>query len=65
MDHLVALRHEVDHMRAEVRANSQVVEAVGRAVSEMYQSFQPTTPVADQGGTYSQNFQLQQNVEDF
>ena len=64
MDHLLALRQEVDMLRNEQRvlteqidANSNVVEAVGQAVGQMYQMFQ-TTP--NQASTYSAGFQNQQ-----
>jgi hypothetical protein len=53
MDHLVALRQEVDEMKQQVNACAQVVNAVGEAVGQMYQAFQPTP----QQNTYSQNFQ--------
>ena len=63
MDHLIALRQEVDMMRNEVRglgqtieANSNVVEAVGQAVGTIYQMFQQTP---NQGATYSSQFQQQ------
>ena len=68
MDHLIALRQEVDMMRHEmgqlnqtIDANSNVVEAVGQAVGSIYQMFQTTT---NQSPTYSQNFQQQAQVDD-
>ena len=68
MDHLLALRQEVDMLRNEQRvltdqiaANSNVVEAVGQAVGQMYQMFQ-TTP--NQAATYSAQFQNQQVEQD-
>ena len=64
MDHLLALRQEVDMMRHEmaqlnqtIEANSNVVEAVGQAVGTMYQMFQQTP---NQAPTYSQEFQQSQ-----
>ncbi len=68
MDHLIALRQEVAAMRQElahntqtIEANSNVVEAVGQAVGTIYQMFQQTPA---QGGTYSQSFQQQAQVDD-
>ena len=68
MDHLLALRQEVDMLRNEQRvltdqiaANSNVVEAVGQAVGQMYQMFQ-TTP--NQAATYSAQFQNQPVEQD-
>lgn len=40
MDHVIALRQEVAQMRQDVQANSDVVEAVGQAVGQLYQMFQ-------------------------
>lgn len=58
MDHVIALRQEVNALSQQVAANSQVVEAVGGAVGQLYQTFQPSEqPV--QGATYSQDFQNQ------
>ena len=59
MDHLVALRQEVDEMKQQVMACAQVVNAVGEAVGQMYQAFQPTP----QPNTYSQNFQTSQEED--
>ena len=64
MDHLLALRQEVDMMRHEmaqlnqtIEANSNVVEAVGQAVGTIYQMFQQTP---NQSATYSEGFQQSQ-----
>ena len=58
MDHVIALRQEVNALSQQMAANSQVVEAVGGAVGQLYQTFQPSEqPV--QSGTYSQDFQNQ------
>ena len=72
MDHLLALRQEVDMMRQEqgvlsqqINSNSQVVDAVGQAVGQIYQMFQSTP---NQGSTYSSEFQnqrVEQNGEDY
>ena len=72
MDHLLALRQEVDMMRQEqgvlsqqINSNSQVVDAVGQAVGQIYQMFQSTP---NQGTTYSSEFQnqrVEQNGEDY
>ena len=69
MDHLLALRQEVDMMRHEmaqlnqtIEANSNVVEAVGQAVGTIYQMFQQTP---NQSSTYSQEFQRQEMSEDY
>jgi len=61
LDHLVALRQEVAHLNNQVAAQGQVIEAVGNAVGQMYQMFQPTQQ-PNQGPTYSETFQ--QSVED-
>ena len=58
MDHVIALRQEVNALSQQVAANSQVVEAVGGAVGQLYQTFQPSEQSV-QGGTYSQEFQQQ------
>ena len=63
MDHVIALRQEVAVLRQSVAANSDVVEAVGQAVGQLYQMFQPSTQGPPQGTTYSQSFQ-QQAVDD-
>ena len=65
MDHTLALRQEVATLSAQLAANSQVVEAVGQAVGELYQMFQATPDPANQGGSYSQNFQTHDLGEDF
>ena len=68
MDHLLALRQEVDMMRQEqgvlsqqINSNSQVVDAVGQAVGQIYQMFQSTP---NQGSTYSSEFQNQRVEQD-
>ena len=43
MDHIIALRQEVADLRQQVHASSQVTEAVGNAVGQMYQMFQEQT----------------------
>jgi hypothetical protein len=53
MDHVIALRQEVAALRQEVNASSQVTEAVGNAVGQMYQMFQQQTEPT----SYSANFQ--------
>ena len=58
MDHVIALRQEVHALSQQVAANSQVVEAVGGAVGQLYQTFQPSEQ-PPQGPTYSQEFQAQ------
>ena len=64
MDHVIALRQEVHALSQQVAANSQVVEAVGGAVGQLYQTFQPSEQSV-QGPTYSQEFQQQRlNNED-
>ena len=63
MDHVIALRQEVAALRQAVAANSDVVEAVGQAVGQLYQMFQPSTQGPPQSQTYSQGFQ-QQAVDD-
>ena len=40
MNHVIALRQELAEMRNELHAVSQVNEAVGRAVGQMYVEFQ-------------------------
>ena len=66
MDHVIALRQEVAALRTEVRANSDVVEAVGQAVGSLYQMFQPSSQGHAQGPTFSQGFQESvENPDDF
>lgn len=64
MDHLVALRQEVDEMKNQVVACAQVVNAVGEAVGQMYAAFQPT-PQPDPHQTYSQGFQESVDNSDY
>jgi len=63
MDHIIALRQEVDGLRQQVHASGQVTEAVGNAVGQMYQMFQQQT----EPSSYSANFQEAQpsQVDDF
>ena len=63
MDHVIALRQEVAALRTEVRANSDVVEAVGQAVGSLYGMFQQTPQPNAQGPTFSQGFQ-QETVDE-
>jgi len=67
MDHVIALRQEVAALRQQVAANSDVVDAVGQAVGQLYQMFQPSpelpNPGAQASPTYSETFQ--QSTEDF
>lgn len=69
MDHVIALRGEVQALRQQVAANSDVVDAVGQAVGQLYQMFQPSPELPTQspptGPTYSETFQQQVNTEDF
>ena len=62
MDHVIALRQEVAVLNQQVTANSQVVEAVGNAVGQLYQMFQPSAQGNAAGPTYSETFQ--QSVDD-
>ena len=63
MDHIIALRQEVDQLRHEVHATAQVTEAVGNAVGQMYAMFQQQTEPT----SYSSAFQESQpsQVDDF
>nr|BDD47465.1 hypothetical protein 39 [Pelagibacteraceae bacterium] len=63
MDHVIALRQEVAAMRQQVAANSDVVEAVGQAVGQLYQMFQQTPQTNAPSQTFGQNFQ--QSDQDF
>ncbi len=71
MDHVIALRQEVAGLRQQVAANSDVVDAVGQAVGQLYQMFQPSPELPHQsaqtGPTYSDTFQQQavNNNDDF
>jgi len=71
MDHVIALRQEVAQLRNEVNANSDVTDAVGQAVGQLYQMFQPSPELPTQspqaGPTYSDSFQQQAvtNNDDF
>ena len=64
MDHVIALRQEVAALRQQVAANSDVVDAVGQAVGQLYQMFQPSPELPTQSPassqTYSETFQHQQ-----
>ena len=62
IDHVVALRQEVHELKSTLagveelnQANGQVLDAVGAAVAQMYQMFQPTSQQ-----TYSQQFTQQE-----
>ena len=67
MDHVIALRQEVAALRQESAAQSNVVDAVGQAVGQLYQMFQPSSGANAQGQTYSQTFQqsVETNEQDF
>lgn len=67
MDHVIALRQEVAALRQESAAQSNVVDAVGQAVGQLYQMFQPSSGPNAQGQTYSQAFQqsVETNEQDF
>ena len=65
MDHVIALRQEVDALRQQTAASSQVTEAVGQAVGQLYQMFCQQTEVTDQGSTYASQFQQQDVSDDF
>ena len=65
MDHVIALRQEVDQLRQQVAAVGQVSEAVGNAVGQMYAMFQQQTTPTDTGATYSENFQEYASDEDY
>ena len=63
-EQIVALRQELAAVAQVQQANSQVTTAIGQAVGQMYQWFQPTHEPA-QAGTYSQSFQTSSvNEED-
>ena len=57
MDHVIALRQEVQALQQQVAANSDVVDAVGQAVGQLYQTFLPSSTGNAQGPTFSQGFQ--------
>ena len=63
MDHIIALRQEVDTLRQQVHASAQVTEAVGNAVGQMYAMFQQQT----EPSSYSSGFETAQpsQVDDF
>ena len=72
MDHVIALRQEVAALRTEVNqsyqqtaASSQVIEAVGNAVAQLYGMFQPSSGEDAQGQTYSQTFQQSLDDSDY
>ena len=67
MDHVIALRQEVAALRQEAAAQSNVIDAVGQAVGQLYQMFQPSSGANAQGQTYSQTFQqsVEANETDF
>ncbi len=53
MDHVIALRQEVNQLSQQVEAAGRVTEAVGNAVGQMYGMFQEQTSTSN----YSANFQ--------
>lgn len=53
MDHVIALRQEVNQLSQQLEASSRVVEAVGNAVGQMYGMFQEQTTATN----FSSNFQ--------
>ena len=63
MDHIIALRQEVEQLRNEVHATAQVTEAVGNAVGQMYAMFQQQTEPTN----YSSQFETAQpsQIDDF
>ena len=63
MDHVIALRQEVHDLRQHIAANSDVIEAVGQAVGQLYQMFQQTPQTNAPSQTFGQNFQ--QSDQDF
>lgn len=65
MDHVIALRQEVAALRQESAAQSNVVDAVGQAVGQLYQMFQPSSSTNAQGQTYSQAFTKSVEGDDF
>lgn len=65
MDHVIALRQEVAALRQESAAQSNVVDAVGQAVGQLYQMFQPSSSANAQGQTYSQAFTKSVEGDDF
>ena len=60
MDHMIALRQEVQMMRQELHAVGQVAEACGNATGALYQMFQAQTQPTD----FSSAFQ-EENTPDF
>jgi len=63
MDHIIALRQEVDVLRQQVAASAQVTEAVGNAVGAMYQMFQEQTAPTSYSGQFQEATPSQ--VDDF
>tara|TARA_R100000664_G_C2746719_1_gene134347 strand:- start:1422 stop:1781 length:360 start_codon:yes stop_codon:yes gene_type:complete len=63
MDHIVALRQEVNLLSQQMQATAQVTEAVGNAVGQLYEMFQVQT----QPSSYSATFQTQtpSNTDEF
>ena len=62
MDHVVALRGETNALRAELQqmsqqlaASSQVIEAMGGAMGQLYQMFCQQTETTDYGGAYQED----------
>jgi len=60
MDHMIALRQEVQQMRQELHAVGQVAEACGNATGALYQMFHQQTQPTD----FSSAFQ-EENTPDF
>ena len=53
MDHICALRTEVNQLSQQMHASAQVTEAVGNAVGQLYQMFCQQTETT----SYSSNFE--------
>ena len=54
MDHVIALRQEVNQLSQQVAAAARVTEAVGNAVGEMYQMFQAQTATSNYSSTFQE-----------
>ncbi len=54
MDHVIALRQEVNQLSQQVAAAARVTEAVGNAVGEMYQMFQAQTAPSNYSSTFQE-----------
>ena len=65
MDHMIALRQEVQAMRTELYAIGQVAEACGNATGALYAMFQEQTQPTTASTAFQTGFPQQEMTEDY